>query len=332
MSNGGASDAAAGKGGYLHETAFYGSGGELIDIVAPFLMAGVEAGEPTMVVVRQRTTELIQAALGGTTNVEFLDAAAHYTRPASAIKAFRKVVEDHVAQGARQIRIVGEVPHPGTGAQWERWARYEAAVNDIFDGFPLWGLCLYDTRITPAHILADAVRTHPYLATADGRHLANPHFEQPADFLTQRPVPSTDPLEATPPIVELIDPVPAAARRAVVNVARFSRLGHDEVDDLVLAVSEAVTNGICHGRPPVRLRLWASLDRVVATVTDRGQGPTDPLAGLMPTTDTISGGVGLWLMHQICSHVTFVTDDEGFTIRLIVGVPELAAREWETVL
>lgn len=60
----------------------------------------------------------------------------------------------------------------------------------------------------------------------------------------------------------------------MLDVARTTDLGGIEVDDLACAVSEAVTNGICHGRPPIRVRLWAAPNRVVAAVTDQGDGPT----------------------------------------------------------
>ena len=96
----------------------------------------------------------------------------------------------------------------------------------------------------------------------------------------------------------------------------------DRIEHLVFAVSEAVTNALTHGRPPVRFRLWTAPDRIVATVTDRGDGPADPFAGLLPVTDTCSAGLGLWLTHQLCSHVTLDTTDDGFTIRLVVGTPQ----------
>ncbi|MGH3996937.1 MAG: anti-sigma factor RsbA family regulatory protein [Pseudonocardiaceae bacterium] len=318
------SGAAADHRGYFHETAFYSSDDELVAIVVPFLQGGVEAGEPTLVSAGAGNAELIRAALGDTSNVSFLNGDAHYARPASTIKAYQQLLAAYVAQGARQIRIVGEVPHPGTGSPWGWWARYEAVINHAYDDFPLWSICPYDTRITPPHVLADVARTHSHVATADGRHVVNARFESPMDFLTRRPVPGGDPLETASPLIELINPTPGTARRAAADIARVSCLDPDELDSLVTGVNEAVTNGLCHGRPPVRLRLWAGADRVVATVTDRGDGPTDPLAGLLPTTNTSSGGVGLWLIHQICSHVTFGNNDEGFTIRLTVGVPDLA--------
>ena len=75
----------------------------------------------------------------------------------------------------------------------------------------------------------------------------------------------------------------------------------------------------------------------MATVRDRGDGPADPFAGLLaprrphdprrppvccPLTDTSSAGLGLWLTHHLCSHVTLDTTDDGFTIHLIVGTPQ----------
>jgi anti-sigma regulatory factor (Ser/Thr protein kinase) len=267
------------------------------------------------------------------------------------IRSNRDLFTAHVTDGASRIRVASEVPHPGVGAPWNGWARYEAAINHAYAEFPLWGLCAYDTRITPGRVLDEVARTHPYLATADG-HRVNPRYQDPAEFLTQRPLSQADLVEtASRPIIDLTDPTPAAARDAVHTASRIRpdtvrsdrtalssaqveapqpapprraspQLDPTDIEHLVFAVSEAVTNALIHGRPPVRFRLWTAPDRVVATVTDRGDGPTDPFAGLLPVTDTSSGGLGLWLTHQLCSHVTLDTTDDGFTIRLVVGTPQ----------
>jgi hypothetical protein len=207
-------------------------------------------------------------------------------------------------------------------------------------------LCAYDTRITPGPVLDDVARTHPYLATAHGRWV-NPRYQDPAVFLTRRRPSRGDPVEAaSAPVIDLMNPMPAAARDAVHTASRVRpdtfrpdptapgtiqieapqpatpRLDATGVENLVFAVSEAVANAVTHGRPPVRFRLWTAPDRIVATVTDRGAGPADPFAGLLPLTDTCSGGLGLWLTYQLCSHVTLDATDEGFTIRLVVGTPQ----------
>lgn len=75
-----------------------------------------------------------------------------------------------------------------------------------------------------------------------------------------------------------------------------------------------------HGRRPVRLRLWTGAGRAVATVADSGGGPRDPYAGLLPTTRTASGGLGLWTVHRICSDVRLDRTVDGFTVRLVVAL------------
>jgi anti-sigma regulatory factor (Ser/Thr protein kinase) len=316
--------AAADHRGFFHETGLYSSEQELLSIVAPFLAGGADAGEPTLVAVGEANERLIKSAIGHSPKISFLSGT--YSKPASVISSYRKALAAHVAEGAAQVRVVGEIPNPGLGEPWDWWARYEAAINHAYDDFPMWAICLYDTRITPADALADVMRTHPYVATADGRHLANDHFEDPVAFLNEQPPASGDALEASAPMVELIDPTPAAARWAL----RGAPLDAAALEDLMIAVSEAVTNAQRHSRSPVRVRAWAGHDRVVVTVTDPGPGPRDPFAGLLPASDPPGGGCGLWIVHQLCSHVTMSRDGDGFTIRLVVGsakvpVPSQAA-------
>ncbi len=171
----------------------------------------------------------------------------------------------------------------------------------------------------PARIIGILDLPDMLVVLGDGRHVPNADFEDPAGFLTRRPPADADPLETSPPITELVDPTPAVARRTVRNAARASRLDPDELEGLVFAVSEAVTNAVHHGRPPVCLRLWADPHRLVTTVTDQGHGPTDPFVGLFPTTNSSSGGLGLWTTHQMCGHVTLGSSEEGFTVRVVAG-------------
>ena len=318
------SGAARGHEGYFHETAFYGSDEEFLAVVMPFLVDGAAAGEPTLVSCGPANEKLLRAELGDSADgITYLTTGDQYARPTSAIKRYREVFGDLAASGAAQIRAVGDVPHPGVGVPWDWWGRYEAVINHAFDDLPLWSLCPYDTRTAPAHVLADAERAHPRVATADGRHVANARFRNPADFHTARPRPLPDALESHSPSLVLLDPAPVLVRRAVRQATACTTLTEDEADDLVFAASEAVTNSLSHGRPPVRFRLWADRDHVVLTVTDQGPGPSDPTVGLLPTTKTATAGLGLWLTYQTCSYVTLGRDDEGFTVRVVAGPPRV---------
>ena len=94
-----------------------------------------------------------------------------------------------------------------------------------------------------------------------------------------------------------------------------------ELDDLIVAVSEVVTNAHRYGHGPVGLRIWAGADRIVVTVVDAGSGPADPFAGFLPVNSEASAGLGLWITHQACSHVRMHRGPNGFTIRLTAGIP-----------
>jgi anti-sigma regulatory factor (Ser/Thr protein kinase) len=312
------SGAAAGYRGYFHEALCYGSEDEFIAVVTPFLLDGVAASEPALAIADEPTITLLRSALPAGSGVQFLPCAARAGRPAAAIRTYRKLLASHVAAGAAQIRIVGELTCLGQDPAWEWWSRYESATNLAYDDFPLWGLCAYDTRTTPALVLEDVSHTHPVLATTDGRHQRNAAYVEPRAY-RPRPAPA-DPVEATVPLAELTDPTPARARAAVHAVAG-GRLPVDEVEDLVVGVSEVVTNALRHGLPPVQVRLWAADGRVVVTVADGGPGPADPFAGLLPVppTDTRAGGRGLWITFQACDHVTLSSTGAGFTARLTAG-------------
>ncbi|MFC0507783.1 sensor histidine kinase [Micromonospora costi] len=313
--------AAAGHQGYYHEAVRYGSDEELLAVVVPFLLDGVGAGEPTFVALGERTGGLVRAALPTGSGVEFLTGGSVYARPTAAIRSYRELLHAQVTAGAGQIRIVGELPTATFGATWDWWARYESAINHAYDDFPLWSMCAYDTRITPPHVLDEVARTHPRFATPDGAHVPSLAYTEPTVYLCEDRGAPPDPLQTAPPLVELTDPTAAQARAAVYTVDRGA-LPADDVEDLVVAVSETVTNALRHGRPPVRLRLWAGPDRIVATVTDEGAGPKDPFVGLLPAGDGATGGLGLWITYQSCNHVSLHRGGPaGFTLRLTAGNP-----------
>src|SRR4051812_48382188 len=109
------SGAARGHQGYFHETAFYGSDDEFVSLVAPFVLDGVAAGEPTLVACGEANEKLPREVLGHTAEITYVPAGDQYARPTSAIRRYLEVFADLTASGARQIRVVGDVPHPGVG-------------------------------------------------------------------------------------------------------------------------------------------------------------------------------------------------------------------------
>lgn len=312
--------AAAGHLGYYHESICYDSDEHFLAVAVPFLAGGVAAGEPTIVSMGAEKQELLRSALPAGLDVTFLSGGAMYARPAAAIRSYRKMLAGHVAGGATQIRIVGELAPELLGVTWDSWARYESAINHAYDDFPLWSMCAYDTRVTPAPVLADVLRTHPRTALPGDRHVANATYTEPVPYLSDPRPPVPDPLQRTEPLTHLTDPTLAGARRAV-RAADQGRLPQPDVDDFLVAVTEAVANAQRHGVGPVHLRLWAADDRLVVSVTDAGAGPDDPFAGLLPAGDGRNGGLGMWIAHQSCNHVAHYRHAGGFTMRLTAGNP-----------
>lgn len=303
--------------GHVHQALFYGSDDELLDAVVPFLEQGLAASEPALVALNDRATGLLRA------HVDHPELVFHAGRdrhrdPASTIRHHREVIAAHLADGAQRVRVIGEVPHPGHGSPWDWWARYEAAVNHAYAEFPLRHMCPYDLRITPRSVVEDVTRTHPWFASDRGLHMANPRYEDPRRFLLDRPPAGAHPVEATcDPRFDLLDPSPADARRAVRACGELLAAGTVDIEDVVMCVSEAITNALVHGKPPVRMRIWSTADHLVASVSDRGVGPGDPFVGLLPSASPGSAGLGLWMAHQLCSHLTLDRTGSGFTVRLV---------------
>ena len=89
---------------------------------------------------------------------------------------------------------------------------------------------------------------------------------------------------------------PSQARAAVAACA--ASLGaEDAVDDLLLVVSELVTNAVRHGAPPVRVELSADGDRVLVCVADGSPGTPQPRVA----DEDAEGGRGMTLVDLLSS-------------------------------
>jgi anti-sigma regulatory factor (Ser/Thr protein kinase) len=216
-------------------------------------------------------------------------------------------------------------------AQWPDWLRLEAVLNLALRQYDSWAVCAYDRRTLTAEMVDDLHATHPVIGR-DGDHRRNDRYQHPVNFLVRHSDDPPDPIERTSPAIELVDPSPATARATVTWFAH-PWLPSQEIDKLVFATHEAVVNALCHGRPPTVLQLWAQPGRVIVTVTDAGSGPTDPLAGLLPSAPLagaadelpVGPALGLWLIHQLVD-VARRRDPGGYTIRLTATHPDTHTR------
>lgn len=74
--------------------------------------------------------------------------------------------------------------------------------------------------------------------------------------------------------------------------------GRDDVDRLLLAFEELASNGLRHGRPPVRVRVSQTADGWLIDVTDTALA-TPPAPAV--DRDPADGGLGLYLVARLCT-------------------------------
>ncbi|WP_448614818.1 anti-sigma factor RsbA family regulatory protein [Modestobacter sp. URMC 112] len=305
--------------GHSHAAAVVGSDAELLSAALPFLDAGLVAGDLVVLTCPPSRAEQLRGELGDRASgvrtdprVSLLDA-----RAPDAVAAVRRLLAQAAETGSGRLRVLGETVFGPAPRTWREGQRYESAVNVVLAGAPVEGLCLYDRRSLPPEVVDSALATHPVLAVG-GERQPSPAFQDPVEYLAGLPLPE-EPLEGTPPIFAVDDAVELARlRHQLAAVLATCVPDPDMGGDMHLAVSEIAANAFRHGVPPVSARVWADGTQVVCTITDRGTGYGDPLAGFQPAhgSDLSRGGMGLWLARKLWDHVDLLPGPRGLTVRL----------------
>lgn len=309
--------------GYQHEVFVFDGEDDLLEVVLPFIDEGIAAGEPVIIAATAVIDDVIRARYAEADGVEFVPKVR--LSPAAALQTYQKVFQALTDSGSPCIRVVGDVPNPATGALWDNWARYEAAANRAYADYPVRGMCLYDRRSTPEHVIEDVLRTHPRVVLPGGEVVENPDYEDPATFFARQRRYLPDPVELRPPDRDVVVEAPAEARRTVTELGAESTLSQDEYEGLINAISEVATNALRHGVAPVTVRAWHADDRVVVIVRDCGTGPSEEYLGLAPLDRAPGeGGYGLWLAHLLTADVSMRRHEGGFDVRLVAGSPFVA--------
>ncbi|NJC73610.1 sensor histidine kinase [Planosporangium thailandense] len=304
---------ASARSSFRHEALVYRSPDELLAGTVPFVRGGLEADEPVLVAVPPGSMEPIRSALGDSAGrVRFVDMTEAGRNPGRIIPGvLHSFVSQHTPQ---RVRIVGEPIWAGrTAAEYPACVQHEALINLAFADADLVILCPYDARRLAGEALADAERTHPLIATGEGRR-ASTAYAAPQAVVAEFNRPLTDP--ATPPATLIFDAddLPAV-RRFVAGHAGRAGLPTGRIADLEVAVNEVATNTVTHGGGPGTLRVWRERGGVICEVCDPGQ-LTDPLAGRIPPDPHSEHGRGLLLVNHMCDLVRVHTDHKGTTVRM----------------
>lgn len=308
-----------------HHALLYNDDQVLASLAAPFVREGLDRGERVFLGSRGAPVAPLLAALFGAERGVTLTERNRYSRPVAVLDQYQRAMDAGLRQGVPGFRAIEFTAVDDTEVGWQEWLRLEASVNRVFADYPLRTLCPCDVRRLDGRAAAFAA-AHPCLLEADGGERPNEEYVDPVE-LVNRPehLPKPDPLEAGPPVFDA--EVGSDLRRLRVDiypVTMASELPRLKVDDFVKAIGSVVLNSWAHGKPPVRLRIWAGPHRLLCAVTDRGAGIADPFAGYVkpragpPGEPIVAGGFGLWAARQLCDTLDYASDAAGFTVRLRV--------------
>lgn len=281
--------------------------------VAPFLIDGLKAGEPGLVVASARNLAAVRDVLGsaGDGRLRFADSDAWGSgNVPSRVLAVEWTIRKLLSTASR-CRYVGEFTWAGV-ARRKEWCRHEAAANLLRPSSLVSMLCTADTRANPAAFLEDLRRTHPIIAP----DRVNPDFIEPWAYLTQLDGNSYYPAPrhaVTSLAVDEQDLRPI--RQRVQTAAQATGLTDHQRQRLALAATEIVANAVRHGGTVTTVKTWAEGNRFCCEVSDNGMGIDDPIAGYRPPAPA-GGRCGLWLARTFSDELRIFSSAAGTTVRL----------------
>lgn len=303
------------QGSFHHEAFIYSGLDEFVKGTSAFVRAGLERGEPTLVIVSAAKIRILREQLGADADrVQFADMADVGANPARIIPAWREFVNSHLGS-RRQLRGIGEPATPERGpAELVECHLHEALVNLAFaDAAAFRLLCPYDAETLDPAAIEEAKRTHPFVL-ADGVEAVSPLYYG----IELTSIPFSAPLPEPPPDAEELaydGRTMDVVRGLIMRRAVDAELGVRATQDLVLAVDEMATNSVRHGGGRGVLRIWQGPDALICEVSDRGR-IREPLVGRVRPSIGQVGGFGVWLANQVCDLVQIRSAPSGTVIRL----------------
>lgn len=289
-----------------HTAFFYRGEAEFAAKITAFVQAGLDRGEPAMILLPGGRARMLSARLAAMPGELVLADATELGRnPARMIPEVRSFTDKHPGQ---RVRYVAEPLWPGrSAAEIREVARNEALVNLAFAQAQATILCPYDAAGLPGPALTAARRTHQEPAASGAT----------AQTWRDNLPPECDcPLYPPPAEAEVhaygTDLAPV--RRLVERHARLAGLSEERALDLVLAANEVAANTIRHTTGSGVVHVWQTPGEILCQVHDQGC-ITDPMAGRVRYGPD-DRGHGLWLVNQVCDLVELRSGPAGTTVRM----------------
>lgn len=295
--------------GLVHEALLYRDRDDMVAGVGSFVREARAQGRPVLLALPPWSAEAVRADLPDAGPDLVLVDMTELRNPGRIMSEMQSFLDGHAG---RPVSVVGEPAWVDRDPdELCEVARHEALVNVAFASAPLHTLCSYDAAALDAHVLHDAVRTHPLLR--EHGELRPVDIADPVSFWRERgrlPAPPQTALTLRLDLRGL-----STMRRLVADHALVAGIEPDRVDDLLVAVSELVNNAVRHGAGHPELRLWTEPASIVVEVHNDGV-LADPLAGRRRPDEVEGRGWGLWLVNQLCDLVQLDTGDGITSVRV----------------
>jgi anti-sigma regulatory factor (Ser/Thr protein kinase) len=303
-------------GAFSHEAVLYRQPAQYRSAVLGFVRDGLTRSEPVLVAVPTAAADVIRGSLDDQPEVAFADMGQLGRNPGRIIPALWDFVDRHVG---RAVRFVSEPVWPGrSAAEIRATTAHEAMVNLAFAAAPVAVLCPYDVGRLEPRVTANVARLHPALRTPGGTE------NSPDYTVGYLPRGARWPLSRPPARAQRLDYTAdlRSVRAWVAAYAQDAGLGGDRLPDLIIAVGEVIANTLRHTSAGGTVFIWHTRSEVICQVSDTGR-ITDPLVGLRRPLGP--GGLGLWVVNQVCDLVELRTGPRGTTIRMHMSLDPAAA-------
>lgn len=306
-----------------HLALIYHGVDEFVGRVSAYVRAGLALDEPVLVMAPREKVERVHEVLGAdAAAVEFADAEVGYHPQARSTYECLAYIQ---RQQGRRSRVVAEQAlSRRSPVEVADYLRIESAANVVYQPYPVEILCPYDASALRRELVDACRRTHAELLEDTGAR-PSAQFVAPQRFIAESiPVPVPP---ASAPVFECHSGADLpAARQFAHHQVRGAGLPDDVADDVVLAVSELVSNAVTHGLPPASLSVYTERvpgqgPVVVCHVRDAGGVVVDALAGYAPPTGLGTSGRGLWMARQLCDSVEVSTDGVATHVRVLSLLP-----------
>lgn len=299
-----------------HAVALYDSDESLRARVVPYLREGLDRGETVVAVVSDAAQRVLRSALSGDADrVQWRAGEVSYQRLGAMFEGFRQFLADQQAAGAG-MRLLTQNDVGGGPDRVGAYLRNEAMTNEVYRPYGYPWACLYDRRAHTEETLRQVREVHPRLLEPGGRSIPSTAYVTPGDFVARgaRPAPVPQVVELD---VELTGPGELARlRRLLGSWADGHAVKGDDAHDVLIAVSEAATNALQHGAPPVRVQAFTDGGAARVRVHNPGSAAVFATAGYHHPNTAGGGGIGLWVARQLADVVTTHTDTAGTTVEL----------------